>query len=102
MAVAVELLALSEMHRQIVGVASVDVLPDVRADEETLLEEDPLVGRVAVGRGTFGVEVVEVQVGHVSGVRPAAEGPDQAVGNTGHAAEVDMAMRRNVAHGLVG
>ena len=101
-AVAVELLALSEMHGEIVGVAPVDILPDVRAHEEALLEEDSFVGGVAVGSRSFGMEMMEMQVGHIPCVGAAAECADQAMRHAGDAAEVDMAVRRNVAHGLVG
>ena len=97
-----QLLALSEVDRQIVGVAGVDIRADIGSDEEALLEKDPLVARLAVGSGAFRMEMVELQSADIPRIRPAAQGLDEAVGHAGDAAQVDMAVGRDVADRLVG
>ena len=101
-ALAVELLALAQVHGQVVGVAGVHVGAHVRSDEEALLEEDAFVARLAVRGGAFRVEMVEVQIAHVPGVRPAAEGLDEAVRHAGDTAQMDMTMGGDVTDRLVG
>ena len=45
---------------------------------------------------------MEMQVAHVTRIRPAAEGLDKAVGNAGYAGKVDVAATFDMAYGLVG
>ena len=47
------------------------------------------------------MEVVEVQVGDVACISTSAQGLDKTVGNAGHAAQVDMGVRRDVADRFV-
>ena len=101
-AVAIELLALAKVDRQIVCPAALHVLPHVGTEEETLVEEDARVTLLAVGSGTFGVEVMEMQVAHVACISPPAQGLDKAVGNACDAGKVDMAAAFDMAYRLVG
>jgi hypothetical protein len=67
----------------------------------SLVEEDSLVTRLAVGSRAFGVEVMEMKVADIAGIGPAAQGADQAVRHARHAAQMDMTAGRDVAHGLI-
>jgi len=98
----VEELRLSEMYREVVGVAAVHVGPDVRPDEETLLEENAFVSRLGIRRRTFRMEMMEVKVFHLSGVRPAAESLDEDMRDACHTAEMYMAVGLDSADGFVG
>ena len=98
----IEFRRLPEMHREIVGIAGVHVLPHVRTDEEALLEEYAFVGGVAVWRRALGVEMVEMEAGHVPGVSPAAERLYKAMGHAGYTAQMHVRIGRNVADGLIG
>ena len=61
------------MHGQVVGISGIDVSPDVGTHEEPLLEEDTLVARLGIWSRTLGMEMMEMQVLNLAGVRPAAE-----------------------------
>ena len=98
---AIKLLALAQMHGQIVGIAGIHVGTHVGAKEEALVEEDALVAGLAVRSRAFSVEVMEMQVPHIPGISPAAERAYQAVRHARHAAEMYMAAGRNMAHGLI-
>jgi len=74
------------VHRKVVCISGVDILAYVRADEEALFEEYAFVLRLAVRSRAFRVEMMEMQVGYISGVCPAAKGLDEAMGYTGYAA----------------
>ena len=69
---AVEFLALSEMDRKVVRLTLIDFLADIRAYEETLLEEDAFILRFAIRSRAFGVEMVEVQICDISRIGTAA------------------------------
>ena len=101
-ALAVKFLAFAQVDRQVVGIAGIDVGPDIGTDEEALLEEDPLVPRLGVRGRSFRVEMMEVQVAYVPGVGTAAQGLDQDVRHAGDTAQMHMAMGRDVADGLIG
>jgi hypothetical protein len=48
------------------------------------------------------MEMMEMQVLHLAGISPAAQGLDEDVRNAGHAAQMDVAVGLDVADGLVG
>ena len=98
----VQFLALSQMDRQVVCITGIDIGPDVGTHEKALLEENTLIPGLRVWRGTFRMEVVEMQVTYIPGIGPAAQRLDQDMRHTGDAAQVDMAMGGNVADGLIG
>lgn len=89
------------MHREIIRISCIHILADIGTDEEALVEEDPFVCRIAVWCRAFGMEVMEVKVLHVSGIRPAAKCLDEAVRDTRNASEVNMAMRGDVADSII-
>jgi len=43
------------------------------------------------------MEMVKMKISHISGIGSAAQSLDETMGNAGHTAEMDMAVRRNVA-----
>ena len=90
------------MDGQIVGISRVDIGPDIGSHEKALLEENAFVTRLAVRSRTFGVEMVEMQVGHIARISPAAQSLNQAVRHTGHAAQMHMTVGWNVADCLIG
>ena len=101
-AFAVEFLALSEMDRQIIGPAALYILSHVGPQEEALVEKDARIALLAVGSGTFGMEMMEMEVAHISGIRPAAEGLDEAMRNAGNAGKMYVAAAFDMAYGFVG
>ena len=60
------------MDRKVVRITGIDVLADIRAYEETLLEEDAFILRFAIRSRAFGVEMVEVQICDISRIGTAA------------------------------
>ena len=74
------------MDRKVVGIASIDIGADIRADEKTLIEEDSRVARLAIRSGTFSMEMMEMQILHFSCVSSPAESLNEDVGNAGDAA----------------
>ena len=78
------------MYRKVVGVSGIYVCAYIRSDEKSLVKEDSFIFRCAVWRRTFGVKVVEMQVGDLAPVCPAAERPDKAMRHACNAAEVNM------------
>ena len=98
----VQSLTLAQMDGNIVCIACVHIGPDIGAHEEALLEEYAFVTGLAVRSRPFRMEMVEVQVGHITGICPAAEGLNQTMRDAGHAAQVHMAVRGDMAHRLIG
>ena len=94
--------SLAEVYRQVVGISGVDVGTDVGADEEALVEKYPFIFGSTLGCRAFSMEMMEVEVADVSCISPAGKGPDKAVGDAGNAAEMYVAMRGDVAYGLIG
>ncbi len=90
------------MHREIVGITGIDILADIRTDEESLVKEYSFIRRIAVRSWSLGVEVVEMEISDVSGISPAAECLDKTVRDACHTSEVYMAVRRDVAYSLIG
>ena len=86
----VEPLRVRQVDWDVVGVPGVDVRPDIRADEESLLEEDSFEFRIRVRSVTLRVEVMEVQVLDLAGARPPYKGVDEYVRDAGYAAQVDV------------
>ena len=86
----VKFLGLAQMHREIVGIAGIDIGPDIRPQEEALVEEDSLVGRVGIGCRSLSMEMMEMEIPHLSGISPAAQCLDQHVRNAGHTAEMNV------------
>jgi hypothetical protein len=80
------------MYREVICITGIDVGAHVGAHEETLVEENALVTGLAIGGGTLCMEMVEMQVCYVSGIRPAAESLYKAMGNACDAAEVYVAV----------
>ena len=86
----VKLLGLAEMDRKIVCVSGIDIGPDIRPQEEALVEEDSLVGRVGIGCRSLSMEMMEMKIPYIPGISPAAQSLNEYVRHTGHAAEMNV------------
>ena len=89
------------MHRKVIRIACIDILPYIRADKETLVEEDALIPLFAIWCGSFSVEMMEVQVLYIACVGSAAKRLYENVRHASDTAQVDMAVRSDVADSFV-
>ena len=101
-AVTVKPLGVKQVDWQVISVSGVDIGPHVGAYEETLLEEYSGVFRVGIRSRPFGVEMVEMEVFHLSGVCSPDQSVNQDVRHTGHTPEMNMVSRPDGRHGLIG
>ena len=90
------------MDREVVSPAGINVGADIRPEEETLVEENARIAFLAIGSGTFGVEMMEVKVLDFTGVSPAAESIYKDVRNAGDTRQVDMVTALDYLYRLVG
>ena len=80
------------MYRKIVGETGIDVGTYIGTKEEALVEEYALIPLLAVRCGAFGMEMVEVQVAHVTGIGPAAQCLYQYMRHSRHTAQMNLAV----------
>ena len=98
----VQLLRFAQKDRNVIGVAALRHLPDIRADEERIELEDTLELRVGIGRRPFGVQMVHVDVLQLAGLAAGAHGLDEALRGRSHRTQMDMIARLDDLHGLLG
>ena len=97
---AVQTLCLAQENRNVIGIAALGYLADVRTHEEGVELEYAFEFRIGVGSGTLRVQVMDVHVLQFSGLAAFAHGVDQALGSRCHRAEVDMVARFDDLDGL--
>ena len=101
MSLPVESWSLSEMHGKVIRIACIYILPYIRSDKETLVEEDTLIPLLAVWCGSFSVEMMEAQVLYIACVGSAAKRLYENVRHARDTAQVDMAVRSDMADSFV-
>lgn len=78
------------MHGEIIRIAGIDIGPDIRAEEESLVEENSLVCRVGIWGRALCMEMVEMKIPHLACISPAAQCLDKHMRHAGYAAEMDV------------
>ena len=101
MPVPVEFMTLSQVHGYVVGMAGIYVGPDVGPYEKALIEENTFILGLTIWSRAFGVEVMKMYILNVPRIGPATECLNQAMRHARHAAEVYMAMGRNMTYCFV-
>ena len=99
---AVELLRLAQEDGNVVGPAGLDILADIAAHEEGLVEERAIEAFLGVGRFPFGVEVMDADILEFAGLATTAEGLNEYLRGAGHAAQMNVVTALDDLDGLVG
>ena len=90
---AVKFRSLAEEHGDIVGQAFLDAFAHIGTHEEGIVLENALEFRVDVGRGTLGVQVVDIDVFQLARAASVAQGLDETLRHIRHRTDVDMVAR---------
>ena len=94
----VELLRLAQEDGDVIGVTGLRHFPHVAAHEERIELENALEFGRRIGRGAFGVQVVDMHVAEFLVASSFAHGVDEALGCAGDAAQMDVVAAFNHLH----